>query len=140
MLETALVSLRTPPSTPVIPFRFLTTAPVSILPCLASSFVIEDPDLYSFSPGSSIFDNCASISSYESHVVQFQYGCELRAFIVVNTSLQWVFSHGFQMRPSAPIVQKNLQCMPPLCLLSRYHPRTMHSRDIHLSRLLLQTD
>ena len=33
-----LVTIPFPPSTPLIPFRFLTTAPVPILPCLASKF------------------------------------------------------------------------------------------------------
>ena len=53
-----------PSSTPDNPSRFLTTAPVSILPCLAS-FVIEVSDRSSSSPLSSIFDNWASLSSDE---------------------------------------------------------------------------
>ena len=50
------------------PFRLLTTTPegVSILPCLASSFVIDVSDLYSSSPLSSTFDNWASTCSDES--------------------------------------------------------------------------
>ena len=54
------------PSTPLIPLRFLTTAPVSFSRVWRQSFVIEVSDLFSFSPLSSIFDNWASISSDES--------------------------------------------------------------------------
>ena len=40
------------------------------------------------------------------------------------------------MRPSPPI----LQCLRPLCLLSRFLPHTIHNRAMYLARLLDQID
>ena len=40
------------------------------------------------------------------------------------------------MRPSAPI----LQCLRPYCLLSRFTPHTIHSREKYLARLLCRID
>ena len=62
-----LVTSTFPPSTPPIPFRLLTTAPVSNVPCLASKFrnrslLISTPLHHGFST----FDSCEPISSDES--------------------------------------------------------------------------
>ena len=50
--------------------------------------------------------------------------------------LHWASRRGVQMRPSPPI----LQCLRPLCLLSRFLPRTIHIQGIYLARLLDQID
>ena len=47
-------------------------------------------------------------------------------FGALTLPLHWVFSHGLQMRPSFPFPQ----CLGPICLLSRFLSRAMHSRGI----------
>ena len=89
MPEAALVSLRTlaffffwwqvPPSTPLIPFRFLTTAPDSILPCLASKFKQSKFLIYtSLHHGFQLLIVGNRYLLLILHVVQFHYGFELR--------------------------------------------------------------
>ena len=67
-----------------------------------------------------IFFNCS---------ICYWWNCHLS--LAFTLPLHWAFGRGFQMRPSAPI----LQCLRPKCLLSRFTPHTTHNRGTFQVRL-----